>query len=105
MSPGLSWVIERLLWQQPAAGEDSTRKEPTGRREEVGRERRRVMTFPQSPRPPVRPLRDGLVERPGAAREEDDGDRQQRCHVVPEVAEGGTADDDAARDRDEVRRG
>src|SRR5262245_63439695 len=53
----------------------------------------------------VTSLSDGLLEGTGAGQDEHDGDRDERRHVGPQVHERGPADDDPARDRDEVRGG
>src|SRR6266542_6985653 len=53
---------------------------------------------------PITRLGDRLVEGSGAARHEHDGDGEERRDTAPEIPEDGAADDDAPRDRDEVRR-
>ncbi len=55
--------------------------------------------------PPPEPLRDRLLESPRAESDQHRGDDQQRGDGLPEIGEARAADDDAARDLDEVRSG
>src|SRR6185295_4975215 len=87
--PDRSNAMQRLLSrraERPAVARGAYRESRAAAK--TGRARRR--------------LRDRLPERPRAAGDQDEGDREESGHVLPEVGEARAADDDAARDRDEV---